>query len=129
MEDGGARSLAHVLKMSDGPGHLDGQPGDPVRPGMRDKMAGATGGLLAFSGGVVFFTILAIWSFLLIGLPMDGNYAERHDAWEQEWIRPGGVTVRESPDFHDWQDIVGRPGLLSWGHSVRYASTIAGVPD
>lgn len=39
----------------------------------------------------------------------------------------GGVTGQEAPDFHDWHNILGRLGLLSWDHSIAYAAKSAGT--
>jgi hypothetical protein len=155
--------------------------------------------VLAFSGRIIMSIILAIWGFMFIFSPIDGDYASKsfmhlvnlpfheaghvifsvlgdfvrvlggtlsqilipivcvvafvrkddlfgaacalwwtgqsfidcatyiYDARAGELMLLGGVTGQESPEFHDWHNILGRLGLLSWDHSFAYASKSVGT--
>jgi hypothetical protein len=50
-----------------------------------------------------------------------------YDARAGELMLLGGVTGQEAPDFHDWHNILGRLGLLSWDHPIAYAVRVTGV--
>ncbi len=50
-----------------------------------------------------------------------------YDARAGQLMLLGGVTGQEAPEFHDWHNILGRLGLLSWDHSIAYATKGAGV--
>ena len=39
----------------------------------------------------------------------------------------GGVTGQDNPCFHDWHNILGRLGLLSYDHALAYAAKFTGV--
>jgi hypothetical protein len=50
-----------------------------------------------------------------------------YDARAGELMLLGGVTGRDAPDYHDWHNILDRLGLLSWDHSIAYASKTFGA--
>jgi hypothetical protein len=50
-----------------------------------------------------------------------------YDARAGELMLLGGVTGQEAPEFHDWHNILGRLGLLSWDHSIAYGVKAIGV--
>lgn len=49
-----------------------------------------------------------------------------NDAQRQELILLGGVTGQDVPDFHDWNNILGRLGLLRFDHAIASAVHILG---
>jgi hypothetical protein len=50
-----------------------------------------------------------------------------YDARAGELMLLGGVTGQYAPDFHDWHNMLGRLGLLSYDHVFAYASKCVGV--
>jgi|GEM_PF-474504 len=50
-----------------------------------------------------------------------------NDARKQELILLGGVTGQDVPGFHDWNNILGRLGLLKLDHFFAYLSHYSGI--
>jgi len=50
-----------------------------------------------------------------------------YDARAGDLMLLGGVTGQDAPDYHDWHNILDRLGLLSWDHSIAYASKTFGI--
>jgi hypothetical protein len=50
-----------------------------------------------------------------------------NDARSLELMLLGGVTGKESPGFHDWENILGTLGLLSYDHIIAHAAMWIGL--
>ena len=50
-----------------------------------------------------------------------------NDARALELMLLGGVTGKDVPDYHDWQFILGRLGLLRWDHALAGIAQCTGI--
>jgi hypothetical protein len=50
-----------------------------------------------------------------------------NDARALELTLIGGVTGRERPGFHDWENILGTLGLLNYDHTIASAAMVLGL--
>jgi hypothetical protein len=50
-----------------------------------------------------------------------------NDARALELVLLGGVTGKDVPDYHDWQFILGRLGLLQWDHLLAGIAQCTGI--
>jgi hypothetical protein len=50
-----------------------------------------------------------------------------YDARAGELILLGGVTGQDAPEYHDWHNLLGRLGILSWDHCLAYGAKIFGI--
>ena len=50
-----------------------------------------------------------------------------YDARAGDLMLLGGVTGREAPEFHDWNNMLSRLGLLSWDHALGYTAKVVGA--
>jgi len=50
-----------------------------------------------------------------------------NDARAQVLILLGGVTGREAPGFHDWNNLLGRLGLLAYDHVIAHTIHSLGI--
>jgi hypothetical protein len=74
--------------------------------------------------GDVFGAACALW---WVGQSFIDAAPYIYDTRAGELMLLGGVTGLEAPEFHDWHNILGRLGLLSWDHSIAYASKSFGT--
>jgi hypothetical protein len=49
------------------------------------------------------------------------------DARAGELMLLGGMTGQDAPDFHDWHNMLGRLGLLSYDHAIAYTVKYMGA--
>ena len=49
-----------------------------------------------------------------------------NDARAQKMILLGGVTGRDVPGYHDWNNILTQLGLLSWDHTLARLAHLSG---
>ena len=49
-----------------------------------------------------------------------------YDARAQQLVLLGGVTGRDVPGYHDWNNLLTRLGLLEWDHALAWVARLSG---
>jgi hypothetical protein len=104
---------------------------------------GPFGSFIGTLGGSLFQVLipcLCVFTFLRYGNPFGAsvtlwwtgqNFIDMapyiYDARAQQLILLGGVTGRDAPGYHDWNNILSRLGLLNFDHTFGRLSHLVGT--